>query len=330
MQGKILITGASGFVGGYLVEEALHCGLKVWAGIRSTSSTRYLRDPAIQFLEMDFDDEATLREQLKREKFDYIILNAGATKARDEATYFRINAGYTRRFCKILIEESIIPRKLIYISSLASYGPADYQATQILDSNAVPHPVTSYGKSKLQAEEFVKSFYQIPSIIFRPTAVYGPRDMDFLAVFKMIGNGLDLKIGFGKQLLTFIYVKDLAALVISSVFSDIANKAYFVSDGQIYDSKTFTGIIKDLYGKKTINLTLPIPVLRIVAGLSEYMGRVKGQIPALNSDKVNELKARTFNIDGQELKNDLKFAAEYELEAGLKETFAWYKKNNLI
>jgi len=183
MKDKILITGASGFVGGFIVEKALRQNFEVYAGIRKTSNTQYLKDENINLFIMDFEEEEKLRIALIKESFDYIVLNAGITKAKHESIFFKVNAGFTRKFCKILIEEDIIPKKLIYISSLAAYGPADYQKGQILNSESVPHPVTKYGKSKLQAEEFIKSFHTIPSIIFIPTAVYGPRDKDLVTVF---------------------------------------------------------------------------------------------------------------------------------------------------
>ena len=209
MKNKLLITGSNGFVGSFLVQKAIDAGYNVFAGVRKSSNTQYLQDPRINFFYYSFENEDNLRTQLRSHHFDYIILNAGITRAMDKETYFKVNAGYTRKFCKILIEENIIPKKLIFISSLAAYGPADYQKDQILDKHATPHPNTWYGESKLQAEQFISSYGNIPSLIFRPTAVYGPRDTDFVTVYKTIKSGIEPKIGLGNQFLSFIYVKDL-------------------------------------------------------------------------------------------------------------------------
>lgn len=331
MNKKILITGSNGFVGSYLVEESIRQGYNVFAGVRKSSNKQYLKDPRINFFYYDFDNEENLREQLRSHHFDFIILNAGITRAPDKETYFKVNAGYTRKVCKILIEENVIPEKLVLISSLAAYGPADYQKEQILTSSSVPHPNTWYGESKLQAEQFLESFINIPSLIFRPTAVYGPRDIDLVTVYKTIKSGIEAKIGLGKQELSFIYVKDLANLVISALGSIHQHKGYFVSDGDIYSSQQYNLLIKNIFERKnTLKLTIPITLLRLAAAINEGIGYLNGEYPILNRNKVNELKARSFAIDVQDLKNDFNFAPAYDLNTGLNETIEWCKKNKLL
>jgi len=330
MAKKVLITGSNGFVGSYIVEEALKQNFAVYAGVRKTSNLKYLTDPRINFLYYDFDNETNLREQLRSHKFDYIILNAGITNALDRETYFKINSGYTRKFLKILLEEEVTPEKLIYISSLASYGPAENQIKQILDPESTPHPATWYGESKLQAEQFVESYPQIPSLIFRPTAVFGPRDLDMVSVYKTIQNGIEAKIGFGNQDQSFIYVKDLAKLIVNSLTANIKNKGYFVSDGTIYPGDKLYNILKRVLNKKTIKLTIPIPIMKGIAAISEGIGRLRGQTPLLNRNKVKEYFARSFAVDIQDLKKDFNFAPQYDLESGLEETIAWCKQQKLL
>ncbi|NNF22008.1 MAG: NAD(P)-dependent oxidoreductase [Saprospiraceae bacterium] len=331
MSKKILITGSNGFVGSYLVEESIRQGYNVFAGIRKSSNKQYLLDPRINFFYYDFENEDNLREKLRSHHFDFIVLNAGITRAPDKETYFKVNAGYTRKFCKILIEENVIPEKLVFISSLAAYGPADYQKEQILTSDSVPHPNTWYGESKLQAEQFLESFNSIPSLIFRPTAVYGPRDVDFVTVYKTIKSGIEPKIGLGKQELSFIYVKDLANLIINALSSQHSNKGYFVSDGTVYSSYEYNLLLKSVLSRKnTLKLTIPISFLRLAAFLNEGIGYINGEYPVLNRNKVNELKARSFAIDVKDLKNDFNFAPVYDLRKGLDETIEWCKLNKLL
>ena len=86
MTSKILITGASGFIGSFIVEEALNRGMEVWAAVRRTSSRRYLQDSRINFIELDFDSEERLKEQLGDHEFDYIVHAAGVTKCLTRPT----------------------------------------------------------------------------------------------------------------------------------------------------------------------------------------------------------------------------------------------------
>jgi nucleoside-diphosphate-sugar epimerase len=330
MTNKVLVTGSNGFLGSYIVEEAIKYNYNVFAGVRKSSDLTYLQNPKINFLYFSFEEEENLREQLRSHHFEYIILNAGVTNARNKEIYYKINASYNRKLCKILIEENVIPKKLILISSLASYGPADYQVKQILDKESVPHPVTWYGESKLQAEQFIDSFSKIPSIILRPTAVFGPRDKDMVEVYKSINMHLEPKVGFGNQDMSFIYVKDLARLIVSTLESKVKNKSYFVSDGRVYPSDEFYGIIADILGKKTLKFTIPTGAMKIIALISEGIGKVRGHYPILNRNKIKEYFARSFAVDTTDIKNDFNFVPEFTLEEGLKETINWCKKNKLL
>lgn len=330
MTNKVLITGSNGFVGSHIVDEAIKHNYNVFAGVRKSSNLQYLKDPKINFLYFSFEDEENLREQLRSHHFEYIILNAGITYTEHKETYYKINASYNRKLCKILIEENVIPKKLVLISSLASYGPADYQFKQILDNDSIPHPVTWYGESKLQAEQFIESFSQIPSVILRPTAVYGPRDYEMLDVYKTIKFGLEPKVGFGNQDMTFIYVKDLAKLIVSTLDSEVRNKGYFVSDGNIYPSNIFYAAISNILDKKTLKVTIPISLMKVIATISEGIGKLRGQYPMLNRNKIKEYFARSFAVDTTDIKNDFNFVPDFTLEEGLQETINWCKTNKLL
>lgn len=93
---KILITGASGFIGSFIVEEALKRGFETWAGVRATSSRRYLTDSRIHFVELNLADEGELEKQLSGHDFDYIVHAAGATKCIHKDDFFKINTGGTK------------------------------------------------------------------------------------------------------------------------------------------------------------------------------------------------------------------------------------------
>ena len=93
---SILITGASGFIGSFIVEEALKRRFSVWAGVRPTSSRQYLKNRKIHFLELDFAHPNELRAQLSGHKgtynkFDYIVHCAGVTKCFDKKAFDYVN-----------------------------------------------------------------------------------------------------------------------------------------------------------------------------------------------------------------------------------------------
>lgn len=330
---KILITGASGFVGSFLVAECLKREkLNVFAGVRATSNRTYLQDERIHFFEMDFNDIPNLEKQLKKERFDFIIHNAGIVAAPKNEDYFRVNYTLTKNFVNALVEADSVPEKFTYISSLSAYGPADSNdLSDFVKEEDQPHPLTSYGKSKLAAEQFLRKQELFPSIIIRPTVVYGPREKELLTFFKYINRGWEPYVGFKKQHLTFIYVKDLARAVIDAAISgSIVHKAYFLSDGQFYTPQGLSKIARQILKKKTFKFYVPIGLTRLVAFLMETTGKMSGRFPILNLEKVDELESRNWKCDFQPLWDDIRFRPQYDLESGLRETLLWYKKNNWL
>ena len=132
---SILITGASGFIGSFIVEEALKRKFGVWAGIRSSSSREYLRNRKIHILELDFAHPNELRAQLSGHKgtynkFDYIIHCAGVTKCTDKREFDRVNYLQTKYFVDTLRELNMIPKQFIYISTLSVFGPVHEKTYQ--------------------------------------------------------------------------------------------------------------------------------------------------------------------------------------------------------
>lgn len=331
MKQKVLITGASGFVGGFLVEEALNRGLEVYAAVRASSNRQYLTDSRIQFIQLDFEDIDALAHDLGKHHFDYFIHNAGVTKTANIENYYKVNAEYLKNIISATNKITKPLQKLTFISSLAAYGPAEYTEEGIVRENSVPHPVTNYGRSKLKGEEYLKSQSAIPYVIIRPTAVYGPREKDLFTVYQLLNNRLDISVGLEDQKLTFIYVKDLVRVILDSTLAHKKNVAYFATDLEVHTSSAYNkAILKALGNKLALKMKLPITVVKILGYATEKIAGIFGNYPALNVDKVNELEANSWICDTASLVEDLNYKPEYNLEKGLQEAIQWYKENNWL
>ncbi len=330
-QKRILITGASGFIGSFFVEEALSRGYDVTAGIRKTSSRKYLQDKRIHFLELDFQNKELLKNQLQQAgKFDYIIHNAGLTKTCKPKEFYQVNYQNTVNFIEALKENNQVPDKFIFISSLEAYGPGKPETTIPVTDEGKPEPATQYGKSKLKAEEYMFSLKDFPFLIFRPTGVYGPREKDYLLMIKNINSGLEIYIGKQKQYLSFIYVKDLVNLVLDSLSSNKCCKAYFVSDGNTYTSEDFNRIVKEKLNKKTLRIHIPKTIVRLMSVVNEKLSCFFGQTPTLNKDKYYIITQTNWLCDNKKIKNDFNFNTAFDLKKGLLETIDWYKNNGKL
>jgi len=333
---RILITGASGFIGSFLVQKALDNGFETWAGIRKTSNREYLQDTRIRFIDFNFNDKDKLQNQLSdfrkaNGSFDYIIHNAGITKSLDKSDFDRVNYVNTKNLIEALQEVDMIPAKFIFMSSLSAFGMGDevnYTPIKLTDT---PNPNTAYGTSKLKAEQFLQSTNGFPYIILRPTGVYGPREKDYYLMLKTVKSGLDIGAGFNPQHLTFIYVKDLVNVAFLALESSIKNKAYFVADGDVYTDKEYTALVKKILGKKyVINIKVPLFILKAVSVIAEDISKVTKKPSTLNRDKYLIMKQRNWECDITPLISDLGFSPEYNLYDGLKESVEWYKENGWL
>lgn len=330
---KILITGASGFIGSFIVASALERGMEVWAGVRGTSSRRYLQDSRIHFLELDFSSEDKLRQQLSGHTFDYIVHAAGATKCTRRSDFFRINTDGTRNFVNAILGLQMPVVKFVYMSSLSVFGAIHEQQPYVdITDGDTPQPNTAYGKSKLAAEHFLESVStSLPWVILRPTGVYGPREKDYYVMMKSIRDHVDFAAGFKRQDITFIYVKDLVEAVFLALEKGPAGRKYFLSDGKVYQSRTFSDLVHESLGRPWwIRITAPLWILRLVTLVGELRMQLTGHLTVLNSDKYNILSQRNWRCDITPARRELGFTPQYDLRRGVEESVEWYKENKWL
>ena len=330
---KILVTGASGFIGSFIVEEALNRGMEVWAAVRKSSSRRYLTDARINFIELDFSDEDELKKQLTGHTFDYVVHAAGVTKCLNKEEFFRINTDGTRHLVRALLALEMPIRRFIYLSSLSVYGAIkEQQPYQEIGEDDIPRPNTAYGKSKLEAEKSLDSVgNDFPYIILRPTGVYGPRERDYFLMAKSIKGHVDFSVGFRRQDITFVYVLDVVQAVFLALDRGRDGRKYFLSDGNVYQSADFSNLIHDCLGRPWwIRLRVPVWVLRLVTFFGEHIGHMTGRISALNNDKYNILKQRNWRCNIEPTVDELGFHPQYDLKRGTQLTISWYKENNWL
>jgi nucleoside-diphosphate-sugar epimerase len=330
---KILITGASGFIGGFLVEEALSGGYETWAGVRASSSRAHLQDGRIRFIDLKYDDVETLTAQIAGHGgWDYVIHNAGLTKTLNNADFYRVNARYTGNLIGALAAAGYPPRKFILMSSLSSYGGGDEQTMAPISLDGPQQPDSEYGKSKLEAERIVRRQSHFPYVILRPTGVYGPGEKDYFMEIKSIQSGFDFTAGLRPQHISFIYVKDLARAALMVLENEaIVNAHYFVSDGQAYTDTQFARLIQNILGRKhLLRLRIPVALVYIACLCSGWAGRLKGQSMTLNPDKYMILKARNWTCDTTPLWHDLGATPSYDLHSGLEDCIAWYRREGWL
>lgn len=325
---KVLIVGAGGFIGGFIAAESLRRGYETWCGVRESTSRRYLTDPSLRFITLDYDSPDALVQSLKGMRWDYIVYNLGATKCVNFLDFNRINYVYLRNFTEALIEADAVPGKMVYMSSLSAIGPGDEKGYTPLDGDSIPRPNTRYGLSKIKAETFLQGLpADFPWVILRPTGVYGPHEQDYLMMIKCIDRHLDFGVGMRKQMLTFIYVEDLARAVFDALERAPLHRKYIVSEPQACTQGEFRRIVSKALGRHlVVPVRLPLWALSIACKVSEKWGAARMEAVTLNSDKYNIMAQRNWACDVTPARNDWGFSPRVSLAEGIARTVEAYRE----
>jgi dihydroflavonol-4-reductase len=276
----------------------------------------------------DYSDKIYLKEAVKG--VDQIFHLAGITKAIHENTYFEVNARGTENLIHACLENNPYLQKFIYLSSQAAAGPCR-NGDKKRESDRC-EPVSAYGRSKRMGEELALAHaHEIPLLILRPCAVYGPRERDIYTFFKLLSKGIKLCLSGEDQHLSLCYVEDIIqAILLSAQSQEPSGEIFFLSDGQDYPLEEVGNIFAQAMGVNTLCLRVPEWMIMSMASFSEYFSKLSRRPPLLNKGKVEEILQRNWVCDITKARTALGFEPRIPLAQGAKLTFEWYKKENWL
>lgn len=331
---SVLVVGAGGFIGGFIVKTAIERGYDVYAAVRESTSRKYLDHSAIHFVVVDYNSYGTIRESLAKAlpehgRWDYIIYNLGATKCANFADFNTINYLYLKDFVDALHELDAVPDRFLFMSSLSALGPYGEDDGAEACATTIPMPNTRYGLSKIKAETYLETCPWLPWIIFRPTGVYGPHEQDYLMMIKSIDSHVDFGIGFKEQKLTFIYVTDLVNAMFDAITApQTVHRKYIISEPRWYTQSEFRKMVAQaLGGRFVIPVKLPLWAGALASWVSEKVAAFSGKAATLNSDKFRIMRQRNWTCSVADAVRDFGFKCEYPLARGIDETVKEYLRN---
>ena len=323
MRGKVLITGASGFIGSRLRSTLVEQGADVVAIARRGSP------PAAEgrSVTADYANVASLQAVLREEKPDTILHVAGVTKGRTYQDFQRGNAMPTQNLLAAAAQHCPNLDRFVHVSSLAAYGPAD-NGRPVEESDR-RNPVEYYGRSKLEAEQIVEEATDVPWTIVRPAGVYGPGDVDYFNLFKSARQGWNVFFGNRNRRMSTIYVDDCVGAILQAAQSDnTIGKGYFLTDPTPVTWDEFQSHVVDVTGNKARTLDLPEFFVTLAAWGGELLTRIDGKPRLLNRQKAIMSAQHAWTCSAERAAQDFGFRTQVPLAEGIAKTHGWYAQND--
>jgi dihydroflavonol-4-reductase len=317
---RALITGATGFVGGHLTERLVADGWEIRALVRATSDVRRLRELGVELHAGGLADEGALRRA--SEGVDVVYHLAAVTGLRAEKDFARANAEGTENVVAAVLAAHPRPKRLVYLSSYAACGPSEPGRPRVSDE--APGPLTAYGRTKLAGEEAVRPLdgAGVQTVILRAPPVYGPGDHAFLPYFRLIRWGIAPSPAGGELHTHMLHVRDLALALQHA--ADAPPGTYAVAEPVEHRWGDVVAAMGAALGKRPVRISLPRPLVRSAASLTQTVGDLLGRSTVFNREKADEMLAPAWVCDLSGSEALLPRNEVTPLREGISETASWY------
>jgi nucleoside-diphosphate-sugar epimerase len=321
MSKRVLITGATGFVGSHTADAYLAAGWTVRTLVRNPDKLGWLSGKTLEIAPGSLTDTESLAKA--SQQCDVVVHCAGLTKTPDAREFYRINADAVEAFTSIARESGV--RRFVLCSTQAAAGPCPTNAA--ITELDLPKPVSEYGRSKLEGEARLRqSAGSMEWIILRPPAIMGPRDEQFIPLFRAIVRyGIYPRFGSGTQRYSLIGVHDFArALLVAGETATGLNDVYFSAGPDALNWGDAAAIIAGIAHRKVRPIPIPAPVLHSIGTFGEWFARLQHKAALINRDKVTEFLAGDWICSSEKIRQALGFECKQSLEDTLRVTYQSY------
>ncbi len=322
---KVLVTGASGFVGSHIADKLLESGHDVRALLRANSSEAWLHGKPVEIVRANLENLESLRGPV--ESVDAIVHVGGVTAAKNRQGFFDGNLLPTRNLLEAARRYNPNLARFVFCSSQTAAGPSlDGQPVTELTP---PHPITTYGKSKRAAEEECERARQdFPVTILRLAAIYGPRDTAILTFFQTVDKGLRPLIGMKDKWINLAHVSNAANAALLAVEKDEAkNQTYFIGGEKHYTWREISEMTAEILKRRGLTVKLPHAVVFTVAGLSEFFSMFRSKPSVLNWEKGRDMVQANWTCSVEKATREIGYHQQVSLEDGIRDTVEWYRTN---
>ena len=311
---KILVTGATGFVGKRLVPALISAGHEVrcavskkvdWLNAEQVVVNKLEDDPDWSDALVDVDVVIHLAARVH-------VMNETSASAMDD--YCKINSIATRNLANQAAQHNV--KRFVFLSSIKVNGEFTLKNTPFTEES-IAQPEDPYGQSKLYAEQYLQAISQntgLEVVIIRPPLIYGPEvKANFLKMLHLIRKGLPLPFGRVKNSRSLVYIENLiSALCTVATHPNAANQTYLVADDDSLSLTQMMSTIGKAMGKRSRLIPVPVSLMSFSFAL-------------LGKKNINTRLFGCLEVNNNKIKSQLNWVPPVTATEGLKETVKWYQ-----
>lgn len=305
--GKVVVTGANGFIGGVLCETLVHNGIETMGVIRSRPGMPF-HGTDITWLRKDGPGWDVLNGL---PGIDAVVHLSGVTSGTDEVSLHDINVTETRKLFDKACQ--LGARRFVFLSTVKVHGERTFEP---LTEKSPFNPMTPYARSKFLAEQVLLEANQnqdIDLVVLRPPAVYGPgMKGNLLKILWLLKRNLPVVVPEKTGLRSLVYVHNLVDAILSVVRSQAPlRSAFFVSDGHDLDfTELVSGLISCMKSRS-----------RIIRPPAVFW-RMAEHTPFLNEYVLRATSC--LQVSTEKIQRELHWRPVFGIEDALKQTTQWF------
>jgi nucleoside-diphosphate-sugar epimerase len=255
---------------------------------------------------------------------EVLVHGAAVARAGHDSAYAGTNVGGTRAAA---LAATAAGARLLVISSQAAAGPGTPLSPRHEDDQ--PNPLTGYGRSKLAAEEEVRTHARVPWTIVRPVSIYGPRDRQFLPLFRMASRGFFPLAANPDAVFSLIHVSDAVRGIRLALAEEAHGDTMFLAHPVAVGSRDLLAILAGAFNRPFRPVPVPRSVLRVLAGAGDVAWKL-GRTPVFDTARLTELSGEGFVCSVDRAHQRIGFRADVALSDGVERTARWYREQGWL